>query len=49
MSDRATLAAVLPKDTPMVQVCAFCNRVDEPLIGPFCKFDESKDSQKLIG
>ena len=49
MSDKTILHEFFPKDTQMVQICSFCNRADEPLIGPFCKFDESKDSQKLIG
>lgn len=26
------------------KTCAFCNRLDEPTVGPFCKIDESRET-----
>jgi hypothetical protein len=48
ISDQSSLNELVPSKN-INRICAFCNRKEEPLVGPFCKFDEGKDSQRLVG
>ena len=46
IEDHSLIQGTLP--APAAKICSFCQKIDEPLVGPFCKF-EDKEQTKMVG